>query len=70
MFNLSDQSLPFTYSFRDEQLRKLFRENIVGGIVNCFHRHICLTEEDFPKASKYSANGERYKSVVFLDFNS
>jgi hypothetical protein len=49
------------------------RAKLLGGICQVFHRAIYLNEKAdsrIPKAATTAPNGERYKSLVSLDFNS
>lgn len=49
----------------------MFRENIVGGLVNVFSRYTELRDEvSVPRNAKYAANGERFTKITFLDFNA
>ena len=48
MFNALDPNLPLIWSFRNDDVRKLFRENVLGGLSTVSHRHINL--DDDPEA--------------------
>ena len=71
MFNLYDGSLPLSYSFRqkDDQIRQLFRNNAIGGLTTCSHRHINLSDNGGPHNSRFAPDGNRFSSVSFWDFN-
>ena len=40
MYNLFDQNLPYVFSFSaiGDEIRQLFRDNVVGGLSTVFHR--------------------------------
>ena len=42
MYNVYDQSLPFVFSFNKigDDVRKLFRSNVLGGLSTVFHRFV------------------------------
>ena len=44
MYKHYDQNCSYMYSFQDKDndIRKLHRDTLVGGLVNVFHRHIYL----------------------------
>ncbi|CAG5096500.1 Oidioi.mRNA.OKI2018_I69.XSR.g14647.t1.cds [Oikopleura dioica] len=50
------------------------RQKLLGGICQVLHRAIYLNHKHddprIPNAAKFAPNGERYKTVVSLDFNS
>ena len=71
-FNLFDKSMPHIYSFQQQfdNIRQLFRDNQVGGLVNIFHRHINLEDETGPIGSRYASNGQKFTYFSFFDFNS
>ena len=72
MFNLYDDQLPLTFSFPDrfDHVRKLMRENQVGGLTNVFQRDLNLHDETGPWSARYAPNGDRYTYCGFWDFNS
>ena len=73
MFNALDPNLPLIWSFRNNDVRKLFRENVLGGLSTVSHRHINLDDDPegkYPKSTQFAANGDLFKCVTFLDFNS
>ena len=73
MFSHYDPESPYCYSFcpKNSEIRKLFRSNLLGGLVNCFHRLIDLSgRPGLPKAAQYAPNGDRFTNCTFLDFNS
>ena len=78
MFSMFDRKLPYVWAFSPafDDVRQLFRENIVGGLSNIYHRHVNTTDEintmneDTEQASKYAPNGDRFNYLTFLDFNS
>ena len=49
----------------------MFREHVIGGLVNCFLRHASTYDQpDIPKSARYAANGDPFTYVIMLDFNS
>ena len=73
MFNEYDTSSPLSYSFSHKmsEIRELFRDNLLGGLVNCFHRMTDLMNTPrVPFSAKIAPNGEPFSKVVFFDFNS
>ena len=72
MFNQFDERLPLAYSFsnRFDHVRKLFRENQVGGLTNVYQRDINLQDGNAPWSALYAPNGDRYTYCGFWDFNS
>ena len=70
MFANYAEEYPLIFSFNDDNLRQLFRQNIVGGLTNCFHRHVNLTDTESPVNSKFSPSKDRYTSVSFFDVNA
>ena len=73
MFRSYSSKEPLCYSFfkKQAELRQLTRENLTGGLVNCFHRCIDLSgRSGLPKAAQYAPNGKPYTSLMFFDFNS
>ena len=67
----SDAPLCYSYFISQSDLRQFTRENLTGGLVNCFHRCIDLSgRSGMPKASQFAPNGRPYKSLMFFDFNS
>lgn len=66
-------SAPLCYSFNSkmENVRDLFRENLMGGLVNVYHRMTDLTKQtDVPRVTQYAPNGEPFTRICFWDFNS
>jgi len=73
MFSNYKSDAPYIYSFPDENqgINKLFRDNVLGGLVNVYRRHVCTYDrEGVPEAARYSDNGDPFSSIVSLDFTS
>ena len=72
MFNLFDQSLPYVSSFskQGDTVRQLFRNNVIGGISNIYHRDIDLMGDESPKNARIAPNGNPFSSCIFLDVTS
>ena len=49
----------------------MFRENIMGGLVNVFSRYTELREDvSAPHNAKFAPNGDKFTKIIFLDFNA
>ena len=73
MFKNLDPNSPLLFSIpnKNKEISELFRENVLGGLVNCFSRHATTNSEgNYPERAKKTANGENIKTLLFLDFNS
>ena len=75
MFQTYASHTPYTYSFSQkmDHVRKIFRQNIVGGIVNVFSRYTDVRTNpptDAPYNALYAPDGHRFTKITFLDFNS
>ena len=71
MFASFNKSLPYVASFtKDSEVRRLFRNHVVGGVSNIYHRDIDLMGSDSPINARIAPNGDPYTSCIFLDFNS
>ena len=72
MMNSFNPNMPYAYSpgpaFKAVQENN--REVGIGGITNVYRRHINLTDQPSPPASKYTITGERFSMFMFLDFNA
>ena len=69
MFKLYDTNAELSYSFQNDQVRSLFRNNAIGGLTTVSHRHVNLSDDDSPHNSRFAPNGDRFTSVNFWDFN-
>ena len=68
--NFSQRAAP-VYAFHRgaTRLRNLFREQIIGGLVNVFARHIHLDgAECYPREARFAPNGSPFTHHVFFDF--
>ena len=71
MFGLFDKSLPYVASFtKNSTARSLFRKRVDGGLSTCFHMDIDLMGDESPENARFAPNGDPFKSVFFVDFNS
>ena len=73
LFDAYDKKAPLSYSFSPKmsELRELFRKNLLGGLVNCFHRMTDLMDTpNIPQSAKIAPNGKRFSRIAFFDFNS
>ena len=70
--NMFDKTMPFISSFSHQfdEVRQLFRNNQLGGLVNLYHRMVNLEDDSGPEASRVAPNGESFKYFWFWDFNS
>ena len=73
MFANVNPELPFGYTFdnqRDE-LRRWFRQNLIGGLTSVYHRHLDLSGgTSSPHAARHTPDGSALTHAIFLDFNS
>ena len=62
---------PFSHSFQnsDFDVRTLFHENKLGGLVNVSHRYINTNDDNAPAVSRIAPNGDPYTKFDFYDFN-
>ena len=73
MFDSYDPNAPLSYSFGKNmnKIRELFRNNLLGGLVNCFHRMTDLLDSpNVPLSAKIAPNGKPFSRICFFDFNS
>ena len=72
MFSMFDKSMPYGYSFNEkfDDVRQLFRQNVIGGLTTVTHRHINLEDDTGPHNARIAPNGNKFTSVSFWDFNS
>ena len=72
MMNSYNKNMP--YSYTPGPAFKIIQDNNrdvgIGGITNVFRKHINLTDQPSPPASKYTSTGERFTYFGFLDFNA
>jgi len=59
MYKMYDPKAPAIFTFNEgSTATKVFRNQIVGGLVNLYKRHVTLDEsEDVPAAARYNKNG-------------
>ena len=73
MFKNFDQTLPYVQTFDgfNDDIRILFRENLIGGLSTVFHRHLDLTgRTDSPHNARHVPDGSDLTEVAFWDYNS
>ena len=72
MFMQFDSNMATSASFcaKNDEIRKLFRSNVIGGLTTVTHRHINLEDENGPHNSRFAPNGDKFTYVSFWDFNS
>ena len=72
MMNSYNTKMP--YSYTPGSAFKIIQDNNrevgIGGITNVFRKHINLTDQPSPPASKYTSTGERFTYFGFFDFNA
>ena len=71
-FKLFDQSMPYLMSFSPmfDDIRQLFRNNQLGGLVNIYHRHVNIMDDNSHQSTREGPNGEKFSYFSFWDFNS
>ena len=63
-------SLCFTFNKDFDEIRKLIRSQIFGGITNVYHRHaVCYDKDHVPFNARHAPNGDKFTSILMLDFN-
>ena len=72
MFDMFKEDIPYGYSFSNQHddIRIRFRENVLGGLTNIYHRHFNLYDDNFHPASRYAPNNQKFNFVGFYDFNA
>ena len=73
MFKNLDENSPLLYSIPEKfkSVNDIFRENVIGGLVNCYSRHATTdSTSDFPERARKTENGDNITTISFLDFNS
>ena len=72
MYRYYNQDCSYIFSFRQKnnEIRVKHRDTLCGGLVNCFHRMVNLTDESGPVNSFTAPNGEKLSHFEQLDFNS
>ena len=73
MFKNLDPDSPLLYSIPEKfkKINELFRENVIGGLVNCYSRHATTdSTAQYPDRARKTKNGSDIKTICFLDFNS
>ena len=73
MFENYDKSAALCWSFwrRFDEIREIFRQNLLGGLVNCYHRLTDLSgQEGLPESAQKAPNGDQLTRLMFFDFNA
>ena len=73
MFKNLDPVSPLLFSIPNKfkEINELFRNNVLGGLVNCFSRHATTdSNSNYPERARKTENGDDIKTILFLDFNS
>ena len=73
MFNFVDKDQPLVFSPNEKErsVHEQYRNNVLGGLVNVYKRHVVTTDEiDCPKLARHAPNGDPYSSFIMLDFTS
>ena len=73
MFENYDKSEALCWSFwrRFDDIREIFRSNLLGGLVNCYHRLTDLSHQpNLPNAAQHAPNGDPLTRLMFFDFNA
>ena len=66
-----DQALCWSFWRRFDDIRDIFRDNLLGGLVNCYHRLTDLSnQEGLPEAAQKAPNGDPLTRLMFYDFNA
>ena len=73
MFNFvyPNQPLVFSPNGKERSLHEQYRENVLGGLVSVYKRHVVTTDDiECPKIAREAPNGDPYSSFIMLDFTS
>ena len=73
MFENYNTNLPYAFSFDEkrDEIRRLFRANLIGGLSSVYCRHLDLSGEDFsPFNARHTPDGSPLTHAGFWDFNS
>ena len=74
VFKSYSKNAPFCYSFakKMDDIRLLFRNNVLGGLVNVYSRYTELNKDEpnVPNAARFAPNGEPFTKISFFDFNA
>ena len=73
MFENYDLSLPYTFTFdkKRDEIRRLFRTNLIGGLSSVYCRHLDLSgEENSPYYARHTKDNSPLTHAGFWDFNS
>ena len=63
--------LVFSFSKINEDIHSIFRNNVLGGVVNVYKRHVSTFDRpDIPFAARHAPNGDKYTCITMLDFTS
>ena len=68
MFNLYDKNCANIFSFPpNSDGTKIFREQIIGGLVNVMKRHVTLLDEPASDRAKFNIKGKFFFLELFLE---
>ncbi len=74
VFKVYDPNQPLCYSFakKNDDIRRLFRDNVIGGLVNVFSRFTELRSgiPETPHFARFAPNADPFTKITFLDFNA
>ena len=71
MLKLYDNECPSIFTFPDEKTVQVFRSEIIGGLTNCYHRHITTdSNEKCSDNAKFNKHGKKWDQIIFFDVNS
>ena len=73
LFKNYPDGLPYVFTFNNDNddIRRWFRDNLLGGLTTVFHRHMDLTNDnESPPAARVTPDGSPLTSAVFVDANS
>lgn len=69
--NMSPKNIPLVYTFSNEEIHRLFKKNVLGGICNVYHKLIVLDQgENWPRNARFAPNGDPFTSTLFCDINA
>ena len=71
MLKSYDKSTSSIFTFFDKSTTDDFREQIIGGLTNVYHRHVTTQDEpDCAYSAKFNADGKKWAHISFYDVNA
>lgn len=69
MYDSYDKNCANIFSFsKNSNATQIFRDQIIGGLVNVMKRHVTLLDESAPDPAKFNKKGTHYYFVINLNY--